>query len=180
MAVSTRVRVILLLALALVFAVSGALVATSTAAPHREVDRQAGTLLTYHGTESRAVLPLGADRLRGAPPSFRRFVKQQLRDIWAALGHTPACKTSPIIRVKAVRTDGFATGSVVTRPRRNCTAFGGHAAIWAVRHGQWKEVIGHQDLPPCSKLIKFEIPSEIGVHECFESGTNAIVPYEHP
>ena len=104
-------------------------------------------------------------------------MKAQLHALWDDLGHTQACKTSPLITVDALRTDGFALGTVNTRHRRNCSAGGGYVAFWAVRHGAWKEVIGTQDVVACAKLERFDIPSELGVHECYE-GTE-LVPYEH-
>ena len=137
-----------------------------------------GTLIEYHGTAAKATLPLRANRLPGAPKEFRAFVKEQLHLLWAELGHTAGCKSSPLITVDALRTDGFAMGAVNTRPRRHCQTGGGYAAIWAVRHGAWKEVIGTQDVVACSRLERFGIPSEIGVHECYEDGQ--VVPYDHP
>ncbi len=174
MSVSCHHRAAVLLLLALALVVSGAWLATSTAsAPAR-----AGILLEYHGTEANAVLPLKANRLPGAPADFRRFVKSQLHALWDDLGHTAGCKTSPLITVHAVRTDGFAMGAVNTRPRRHCRTGGGYVAIWAVRRGAWKEVIGTQDVVECTRLVRYDIPSEIGVHECYRHGE--VVPYDHP
>jgi len=180
MAVSPNVRAAALLLVALALVLSGTWLATSTAAPSpdRTAPARAGTLITWHGTEARATLPLRANRLPGAPPDFRKFVKGQLQKLWEDLGHTPGCKSSPLITVDALRTDGFAIGGVNTRPRAHCETGGGYAAIWAVRHGAWKEVIGTQEVVACRKLERFDIPSEIGVHECYEGGE--IVAYEHP
>jgi hypothetical protein len=180
MAVSPNVRAAALLVLALTLVLSGTWLATSTAsspAPPQSPQRD-GTLIKYHGTEAKATLPLRANRLAGAPKEFRTFVKAQLHDLWDELGHTVGCKSSPLITVNALRTDGFAMGAVNTRPRRHCQTGGGYAAIWAVRHGAWKEVIGTQDVVACSRLERFGIPSEIGVHECYEDGQ--VVPYDHP
>jgi hypothetical protein len=158
--------------------VSGAWVATSTASPPVP-DRRAGELIKYHGTEARAVLPLGPDRLPGAPAAFRKYVKKELQRVWAILGSYPSCKTSPEIIVHAIRTDGFALGAEISRPRGpHCDGGGGAAYIWAVRRGQWKPVIGTQDAWPCDRLEKFGIPSEIGVDECYDG--HQLVPYDHP
>jgi hypothetical protein len=46
-----------------------------------------------------------------------------------------------------------------------------------VRHGEWKLAIATQDVIYCSRLERFAIPSEIGVHECFHDGQT--VPYDH-
>jgi hypothetical protein len=177
MAVTPNVRAAALLLVALALVLSGAWLATSTASPSADPVARAGLLITYHGTEAKATLPLRADRLPGAPQEFRAFVKATLHEMWDELGHTAGCKSSPLITVDALRTDGFAMGGVNTRPRRHCQTGGGYAAIWAVRHGAWKEVIGTQDVVACSRLERFGIPSEIGVHECYQDGQ--VVPYDH-
>ena len=178
MAVSPNVRAAALLLVALALVLSGTWLATSTASSPPAPTQRDGTLIEFHGTESRAALPLRANRLPGAPKDFRAFVKAQLHALWDELGHTAGCKSSPLITVNALRTDGFAMGAVNTRPRRHCQTGGGYAAIWAVRQGAWKEVIGTQDVVACSRLERFAIPSEIGVHECYEDGH--VVPYDHP
>lgn len=176
MAPTPRLVVPLLAVLSLL--VAGTWLAVTPAGAARPAPR-AGTLIEYHGAASKARLPLRADRLPGAPPEFRAFVKAQLRALWVELGGSPGCKGSPLITVFAVRTDGFARGGVNTLPRAHCPdAGGGYAAIWAVRKGAWKEVIGTQEVVACAKLERFDIPSEIGVHECYRGGQ--VVPYEHP
>ena len=174
---SPNVRVAALLLVALALILSGMWVATSNAS-EPSPSAQAGTLIKYHGAESKAVLPLTADRIPGAPTDFRAFVKSQLHDLWDDLGHTQACKTAPLVTVYAIRTDGFAMGAVNTRPRPHCETGGGYVAIWAVRHGAWKEVIGTQEVVECSRLERFDIPSEIGVDECYQD--DEVVPYSHP
>ena len=83
-----------------------------------------------------------------------------------------------MITLDALRTDGFALGDVATRPRKHCATGGGYIAIWAVRQGAWKQVIGTQEAVQCSRLEKFDIPAEIGIDQCYEG--NDIVPYTHP
>jgi len=159
--------------------VSGGWLATSDGSPPSSASHRDGVLITYHGTEARAVLPVGPDRLPGAPASFRKFVKKTLQHDWNLLGYYPSCKTAPMIFVHAIRTDGFAMGSETTRPRGpHCDGGGGAAEIWAIRNGAWKTVIGSQDYWPCDKLEKFAIPSEIGVDECYDGVQ--LVPYDHP
>jgi hypothetical protein len=183
MAVPPNVRAAALLLVALALVLSGTWLATSTASsppsPASPEAQRDGTLIKYHGTEAKATLPLRANRLPGAPSEFRAFVKAELHDLWDDLGHTVGCKSSPLLTVDALRTDGFAIGGVNTIPRRHCPdAGGGYAAIWAVRHGAWKEVIGTQEVVDCRRLERFDIPSEIGVHQCYEGGE--LVPYDHP
>jgi hypothetical protein len=178
MLLPATLRVALLLAVASALVVSGAWLATSDGSPPPPSSHRDGVLITYHGTEARGVLPLGPDRLPGAPTAFRKFVKNELHRVWAILGHYPNCKTSPEVFVHAIRTDGFALGGEIVRPRgAHCDGGGGHAAIWAIRQGRWKEVIGTQDEWPCSRLERFGIPSEIGVHQCYDGAQ--VVPYDH-
>src|SRR3954454_7340493 len=100
------------LLIALLLVLSGGWLATSTGSPAPAPGRAEPKLITYHGPEARATMPLRADRLPGVPSDFRRFVKQQLHALWDDLGHTPGCKSSPLITVHAVRTDGFGLGDV--------------------------------------------------------------------
>jgi hypothetical protein len=180
MAVPVKLRVAFLLVVAVLLVISGSWLAASTGSPASSPSpHRTGELIKYHGTEARAVLPLGEDRLPGAPASFRAFVKKELQRAWALLGHYPSCKTSTLVIVHAIRTDGFAIGAEVSRPRGpHCDGGGGAAQIWAIRKGEWKAVIGSQDYWPCDRLLKFGIPSEIGVHECYDG--EQVVPYDHP
>jgi hypothetical protein len=179
MAVPTNLRAALLLLLASLLVVSGAWLTTSTGSPAPPPSHRDGVLIRYHGTEARGVLPLGPDRLPGAPASFRRYVKKELHRVWNLMDRAPNCKTSPEVFVHGLRTDGFAVGGEITRPRGpHCDGGGGAAYIWAIRHGKWKPVIGSQDYWPCDRLVKFGVPSEIGVHECYDGAQ--VVPYDHP
>ena len=141
-----------------------------------------GTVLTYRPAQGVVTLLTVGDKehkLPGAPAAFRRFAKDRLRSDWQqTLDGRPACKGSPHLTVRALRTDGFALGDFSERPVPGCQAGGGYVAFWAVRHGQWKEVIGTQDVPTCRRLEKLGFPSELGVDECYD-GTD-VVPYEHP
>ena len=178
MSVSPHVRAALLVLVALVLVMTGARLATSTAAPSPHQERD-GTLLDFGRKDGRAVLPWTGDDISRAPASFRKFVRSELNRLWRdELGHKAACKTSPVITLDALRTDGFALGDVATRPRKHCETGGGYIAIWAVRKGAWKQVIGTQEAVQCSRLEKFDIPAEIGIDQCYEG--NDVVPYTHP
>jgi len=153
MVVSPRVRAGLLLLVALVLVVIGTRLATSPAAatPHEERD---GTLLDFNRKDGKAVLPWTGDDIERAPSSFRKFVRSELKRIWRdELGHKAACKTSPVITLDALRTDGFALGDVATRPRKHCETGGGYIAIWAVRKGAWKQVIGKIGRASCRERV---------------------------
>ena len=177
MAVSPHVRAALLVLVALVLVLTGTKLATSTAAPSPE--HRDGTLIDFGRKDGRAVLPWTDDDIARAPSSFRKFVRSELTRLWRdELDHTAACKTSPVITVDTLRTDGFALGDVATRPRRGCETGGGYIAIWAVRKGAWKQVIGTQEVVDCSRLEKFDIPAELGIDQCYQG--NDVVPYTHP
>jgi hypothetical protein len=166
----SRIFVLPLLLLTLAVPLSAA----SAAAPAAHRD---GTVIKYRGQERNARLPLTSEMIPGAPHSFRVFVRQELVQAWDGLGHTPACKKSPLVYVRALRTDGFALGDVGTYPRPGCQTGGGYAAFWAVRHGEWKQVIGTQDVPTCDRLQQLGFPSELGVHQCYDG--QDVVEYTH-
>ena len=160
--------------------ITAAALATSFAAPASAAptDRD-GTLIKWHGQERTAQLPVGPEAIPGAPGSFRKFVRAELRESWINdLGHRPACKKAPTMTVRSLRTDGFAFGTFGTYPQPGCATGGGYVAYWAVRHGEWKEVIGTQDIPFCGKLEKFGFPSELGIHKCYDG--QDVVTYQHP
>jgi hypothetical protein len=178
MAVPPNVRAALLLLVAALLLVTGTGVAVSTPAAPSPQHRD-GTLLDFGRKDGRAVLPWTGEDIPRAPASFRKFVRGELNRIWRdELGHTAACRTSPVITLDTLRTDGFALGDVATRPRRGCDTGGGYIAIWAVRKGAWKQVIGTQEAVECRRLEKYDIPSELGIDQCYEG--NDIVPYHHP
>jgi hypothetical protein len=169
------------LALPLLAAVLAATVAvtapTADAAPATR--ERAGTLLTWHGREQKVQLPAGQDMIPGAPASFRRFARHELRGTWIHYLHKkPACEKAPTFYVRALRTDGFALGSAGTYPQPGCATGGGYAAFWAVRRGVWTEVIGTQDVPTCQRLDKLGFPSELGVDQCYDG--HDVVAYSHP
>jgi len=178
--VSSHVRAGLLLLVALALVLAGTVLATSTAStPPAPGERRDGTLLDFGRKDGRAVLPWSGDDMREAPASFRKFARGELLRLWRTeLGQTAACRTSPVITLDTLRTDGFALGDVATRPRRGCETGGGYIAIWSVRNGAWKQEIGNQKVVDCSRLEKFDIPAELGIDQCYEG--NDLVDYTHP
>jgi hypothetical protein len=163
--------------LPLVTAAVAASLASPTFATTAPADRD-GTLIKWHGEERTVQLTTGPEAIPGAPRSFRKFARQQLRESWVRdLGHKPACKSAPTMTVRSLRTDGFALGSFGTYPQPGCQTGGGYAAFWAIRHGQWKLVIGTQDFATCDRLEQVGFPSELGVHDCYDG--HDVVPYSH-
>ena len=123
------------------------------------------------------------EKLKPAPKPFAPGELTALANAVIAADRFPKLATvdrgRPRVRpVSPVRTDGFGLGLVNTRPRRHCETGGGYVAIWAVRKGAWKEVIGTQEVVQCHRLERFDIPAEIGVDECYRGGE--VVPYDHP
>jgi hypothetical protein len=164
----------------ILMSITAATLAASVAAPvtAAPADRD-GTLLKWHGKERTARLPVGPEAIPGAPHSFREFARAELRGSWIHdLGHKPACKEAPTMTVRSLRTDGFAFGTFGTYPQPGCATGGGYVAYWAIRNGEWKEVIGTQDTPFCDKLEKFGFPSELGIHQCYDG--RDVVTYQHP
>jgi hypothetical protein len=171
----TKTRIVPLAVLLALLAAIALPAWSAAAAPSSERD---GTLLTWRGHDRKVTLPVDQTMMPGAPRSFRRFARAQLREIWITyLDKKPACKTSPTFYVQALRTDGFALGGVGTYPRPGCNTGGGYEAFWAIRHGEWKEVIGTQDVVECARLERVGFPSELGVHECYDG--HDVVPYSH-
>ncbi len=122
-------------ALPLVCAAVTASLASSAVAAPAPADRD-GALLKWHGKERTVQLPAGPEAIPGAPRSFRKFARQQLRKSWIHdLGHRPACKKSPTMLVRSLRTDGFAIGGFGTYAQPGCDTGGGYAAFWAIRNG---------------------------------------------
>jgi hypothetical protein len=107
--------------------------------------------------------PSDVDKLRGTSPEFKAFVAAQVEN----LASTPATSECEIgVGVAAYAPSGFARGSV--------SACGGYAALWGIRDGRWKELIGTQDLWSCADLRKFKVPVGL-VDTCYQSMKE--VPY---
>jgi hypothetical protein len=164
-------------ALLLTSAAVAASLASSAVAATPPAERD-GTVIKWHGKERTAQLPVGPEMIPGAPRSFRQFARQELRRSWIEdLDHRPACRLAPTMTVRSLRTDGFALGGFGTYPQPGCETGGGYAAFWAIRHGQWKQVIATQDFPGCARLEQVGFPSELGVPDCYDG--HDIVPYNH-
>jgi hypothetical protein len=150
----------------------------ATAAVTADADATVLTFTQRQGTVNLLNINDTEAKLPGAPSSFRKFARTSLRSTWQDyLDGRPACKGVPTFSVRALRTDGFAYGDVSERPRPGCQDGGGYVAIWAVRKGAWKEVVGTQDVPTCARLERFDIPSDIGVTQCAQGAD--VVDYVH-
>lgn len=107
--------------------------------------------------------PSDVDKLKGTSPEFKAFIADQVKSLTAAPA-TSECEIG--VGVAAYAPSGFARGNV--------SACGGYAALWGIRDGRWKELIGTQDLWSCTDLRKFKVPAGL-VDSCYESMKE--VPY---
>jgi len=103
------------------------------------------------------------DKLTGTSPQFKSFIADQVANLTPPAGAND-CEVG--IGVAIYDPSGFARGGV--------NACGGYAALWGIQDGQWKELIGTQDLWACSDLRKFKVPSTIA-DSCYQSMKK--VPY---
>ena len=126
-------------------------------------------LISYDGDGSHpAVVRTTADanHLAGAPSSFKQFIGRTAERL---TGNT-TCKDGNVgVTVRTLRTDGYAVGAV-----NEC---GGHAALWAIAHGHWKEIDATQDLWDCAVLAKYRVPSDIAGDSCYDGAAQAQHPY---
>lgn len=120
-----------------------------------------------------------AGRLPKAPKSFRSFIDRRLTALWRSdLDSDPACASSAVVRVNAVRTDGYGMAAIGTDQQRGCDrSVAGHVELYAKRNGEWRTIFGGEDLPPCARLVKVGFPSAVGVRKCMD-GDHA-VNYQH-
>ncbi|GAB3663257.1 hypothetical protein GCM10027596_26160 [Nocardioides korecus] len=151
--------------LSLLLALAGAL--TLAAGPARAATP---TLHVYGGDQGvfiqRAV---NVDRrLPGAPADFRAFAKRTIHHLQA----TRTCSPSAVgLSVNRVRSDGYARGAV-----NQC---GGYAAIWKRVSGQWREVLGTQDIWTCRDLRRWSIPSSVVAPRPACYNGSKVVTYRH-
>lgn len=117
------------------------------------------------GTEVRSMSD--ANALAGAPDSFKAFIGGMAEQLVA----DSTCTDGYVgITVKALRTDGYATGGV-----NDC---GGYVALWALVDGEWQEVDGTQGLWNCATLTEHQVPSDIAGTSCYDRDANAQVDYQ--
>jgi hypothetical protein len=121
---------------------------------------QEAPLIAYAGGESPGAegrQPADADKLEGAPESFRTFLADAVRRLVA----NSTCTDGYVgITVEFLRTDGYAVGGV-----NDC---GGYAALWAVVDGQWKEIAGTQEAWDCAVLERYAVPSDVAGTTCYD------------
>lgn len=118
-------------------------------------------------------------KLPKAPASFRSFIDRRLTALWRSdLASDPACDGSAVVRVTAVRTDGYGMAAIGTERQRGChRSVAGHVELYAKRDGRWRTFFGGEDIPPCARLLKVGFPSAVGVRKCVDG--DQVVTYQH-
>ena len=107
------------------------------------------------------------DKLKGAPDDFKQFIAGIIA---AQVGMGTQDEDCPFtVGVDKIDTSGFAVGSM--------TSCGGAAFIWAKRDGLWQQIWGGQDIPACSDLTKFSVPTAIIGDKCYDERNNKVVEY---
>ena len=121
----------------------------------------------------------GTGKLPGAPASFRAFVDRRLTALWRSdLRSDPACDSSAVVGVSAVRTDGYGMAAIGTDRQRGCErSVAGHVELYARRNGAWRTFFGGEDIPPCARLVRVGFPSAVGVRTCMDG--DQVVAYQH-
>lgn len=155
---------------------SSAVVAAPASAAHPP------TVRNYHALELR--LPVARDAVPGAPAGFVPAMRHELRAAWAGFDDDPGCKKVPLITVEKVSSAGFAAVGYNDDPKKAhaeaCRgAGGGTAQFWARRDGVWKKVFEGQDVPTCHRLRRYDMPSSIVGHRCYDAAAQKTVRYHH-
>lgn len=141
-----------------------------------------GTVHTYRDLTVR--LPVADDAVPDAPAGLTAYLREALTADWKRLGGSAGCKRGGMITVSATRSDGFAyvmrdvDPSLQSCPNAASMA-GGYRAVWKSVDGVWKQVLGMQDVPPCSDFEKWAVPSALlGMDaQCLQG--DDVVPYKH-
>lgn len=156
--------------------------ATSGAPSAPSAPAAGGTIHKYKDLTLR--LPVSDDAVPDAPAGMIEFARQSLEADWKRLGHTAGCEKGGMVTVTATRSDGFAYVMRDVDPSlENCpkaaSMAGGYRAVWKDVDGTWKEVLGMQDVPPCSDFEKWDVPSALlGMDaQCLRG--DDVVPYQH-
>lgn len=152
------VRLLICLVLALTLCSSG------NAAAHAAADAKRPRLVVYAAGGSPGIevsSRADAERLRGAPGAFKRFIGRKAQ----RLSDESTCPDAHVgVTVKRLRTDGAAVGVV-----NDC---GGYAALWAVVRGHWREIQGTQEIWSCTILERHKVPSSVAGNTCYDKKTN--------
>ncbi len=149
-------------------------------APPPAPTQRDGTLIKYHGTEPGGHLPLGsrpaAWRAAGVPRSSRR---PSCTILDPDLGHTAGLQGAPRSRSQPAHRR-VRLGHLRHPAAAHCATGGGYAAIWAVRHGEWKEVLGTQDVVACTGSRGSTSPVRARSARVLRGRRSAVAAYDPP
>lgn len=109
-------------------------------------------------------------KLKGTSPSFKKFVRARLDELFEEAGSKSRCATSPTVIVDRYHSKGFAT--VGEGWYGKCPS-GGYAAIYAKTDSGWQQILSTQDVRYCQDLAFWGVPDFIGV-DCINENGRAI------
>ena len=117
-------------------------------------------LIVYAGGESPGVevqQRSDAKHLRGAPKAFKRFIGNKAQRI----ADRSTCQGGYV---------GVTVGRIVptASPSAASTTVAGHAALWAVVDGHWKQIQGTQEIWSCGVLKRHLVPSSVAGTSCYD------------
>lgn len=155
---------------------------TTASSPSTSPAAPGGTVHTYKNLTVR--LPVADDAVPDAPTGLTAYLRQALEADWKRLGGTPGCERGGMITVSATRSDGFAYVMRDIDPAlpdcpKAASMAGGYRAVWKSVDGTWQQVLGMQDVPPCSNFEKWSVPSALLGNDarCLQGGH--VVRYQH-
>lgn len=107
-----------------------------------------------------------ARKLGDTPRSFRKAVRAELMTMWKHLGFKTSCRRASVVTIREFRRSGFAYSEMGTSAK--CGG-GGGTQFFVRRRGEWRtpSVLGGQESPTCSNLLRFHVPRMMGATECY-------------
>jgi hypothetical protein len=164
----------------------GALAATlllgvGLSAPQADAGTPTGRVV-FRGSGLRVTFDHQPQALDRTSPSFRRFLQQELDELWGWDDRKPACRPAPVVMVKEYRASGVAFLSdegVFGVPHHPECAGGGVWQFAVRRDGRWisPRALAGQDVPGCGRLRKWDIPRMSGATTCYSAKADAVIDY---
>lgn len=111
--------------------------------------------------------PTMVNQLTDSSPEFKQFVANTVQ----GMIDRHQCPTAALgLTIARYATNGYAFGAV-----NEC---GGYIAIWGVKNGTWKLLIGTQDIVHCQELHKDGVPKGLLFDgKCYNEITRKVVQY---
>lgn len=111
--------------------------------------------------------PSKVNQLVGSSSAFKQFVANTVQ----GMIDRHQCPTAALgLTIARYATNGYALGAV-----NEC---GGYIAIWGVKNGVWKQLIGTQDVVHCQELHNDAVPVGLLVDgKCYNEVNRRVVSY---